>query len=66
MDKQHILAEAVETGLFQFKEQVLFKCKNNIPVVQCKRKTFPLILLSTQVSFRWTVPVSHRNRFFAI
>jgi hypothetical protein len=39
-----------------FKEQVPLKFKKEISAVQCKRKTFRLISLSTLVSFRWTVP----------
>jgi hypothetical protein len=41
-----------------FKEQVPLKFKKEIPAVQCERKTFRLISLSTPVSFRWTVPLS--------
>jgi hypothetical protein len=53
-DKPHILALATETGILLFKEQVPLKVKKE--VVQCERKAFRLILLSTPVSFRWTVP----------
>jgi hypothetical protein len=56
LDKLHILALAAETGFLLFKEQVPLKFKKEISVVQCERKTFRLISLSTPVSFRWTVP----------
>ncbi len=58
LDKPHILALAAETGFLQFKEQVPLKFKKEISAVQCERKTFRLISLSTTVSFRWTVPVN--------
>jgi hypothetical protein len=57
LDKPHILALAAETGFLLFKEQVPLKFKKEISAVQCKRKTFRLISLSTPVSFRWTVPL---------
>ncbi len=41
----------------RFREKVLFKLKNKISAVQCKRKTFRLIPLSTPVDFRWTMPL---------
>jgi hypothetical protein len=41
----------------RFKEQVPLKFKKEISAVQCKRKTFRLISLSTPVNFRWTVPL---------
>jgi hypothetical protein len=58
LDKPHILALAAETGFLLFKEQVPLKFKKEISAVQCERKTFRLISLSTPVSFRWTVPLS--------
>jgi hypothetical protein len=57
LDKPNILALAAETGFLLFKEQVPLKFKKEISVVQCKRKTFRLISLSTPVSFRLTVPL---------
>jgi hypothetical protein len=57
LDKPHILALAAETGFLLFKEQVPLKFKKEISAVQCERKTFQLISLSTPVSFRWTVPL---------
>jgi hypothetical protein len=57
LDKPHILALATETGFLLFKEQVPLKFKKEISAVQCERKTFRLISLSTPVSFRWTVPL---------
>jgi hypothetical protein len=41
-----------------FKEQVPIKFKKDISAVQCERKTFRLISLSTHVSFHWTVPLT--------
>jgi hypothetical protein len=58
LDKPHILALASETGFLLFKEQVPLKFEKEISVVQCERKTFRLISLSTPVSFRWTVPLT--------
>jgi hypothetical protein len=55
LDKPHILALAAETGFLLYKEQVPLKLKKEISAVQCERKTFRLISLSTPVSFRWTV-----------
>ncbi len=46
-----------------FKEKVLFILKNKISAVQCKRKTFLLIPLSTPVDSRWTISL---NRLFRI
>jgi hypothetical protein len=63
LDKLHILALATETVFLLFKEQVPFKLKN-ISAVQCERKTFQLISLSTPVSFRWTVPLSKKSILF--
>jgi hypothetical protein len=63
LDKPHILALAAETGFLQFKEQVPLKFKKEISAVQCERKTFRLISLSTPVNFRWTVPLRHENRY---
>ncbi len=57
LDKPHILALAAETGFLLFKEQVPIKFKKEISAVQCERKSFRLISLSTTVSFRWTVPL---------
>jgi hypothetical protein len=54
-DKPHILALAAETDILLFKEQVPLKFKKYISAVQCERKTFQFISLSTPVSFRWTV-----------
>ncbi len=56
LDKPHILALAAETGFLLFKEQVPLKFKEEISAVQCERKTFRLISLTTPVSFCWTVP----------
>ncbi len=50
LDKPHILALAAETGFLLFKEQVSLKFKKEISAVQCKKKTFQLITLSTPVS----------------
>ena len=58
LDKPHILALAAETGFLLFKEQVPLKFKKEISAVQCERKTFRLISLSTPVNFRWTVPLN--------
>jgi hypothetical protein len=58
LDKPHILVLAAETGFLLFKEQVPLKFNKEISVVQCERKTFRLISLSTPVSFRWTVPLT--------
>jgi hypothetical protein len=58
LDKPHILALTAETGFLKFKEQVPFKFKKEISEVQCERKTFRLISLSTPVSFRLIVPLS--------
>jgi hypothetical protein len=57
LDKPHVLALAAETGFLLFKEQVPLKFKKEMFAVQCERKTFRLISLSTPVSFRWTVPL---------
>jgi hypothetical protein len=38
--KPHSLASAAGTAILQFKEQVPFKTKNKISVVQYERKTF--------------------------
>jgi hypothetical protein len=57
LNKPHILALAAETGFLLFKEQVPLKFIKEISAVQCERKTFRLISLSTPVSFRWTVPL---------
>jgi hypothetical protein len=51
LDKPHILALAAETGFLLFKEQVPLKFKKEISAVQCERKTFQLISLSTPVCF---------------
>ncbi len=58
LDKPHILALAAETGFLLFKEQVPWKFKKEISAVQCERKTFRLISLSTPASFRWTVSLN--------
>jgi hypothetical protein len=58
LDKPHILALAAETGFLLFKEKVPLKFKKEISTVQCERKTFRLISLSTPVSFCWTVPLT--------
>jgi hypothetical protein len=71
LDKPHILALAPETGFLLFKEQVPLKYKKEISVVQCEKKFFRLISLSTPVCVRWTVPsihlwkskVSHRHMY---
>ncbi len=47
-----------ETGFLLFKEQVPLKVKKEISAVQCERKSFRFISLSTPVSFRWTVPLT--------
>jgi hypothetical protein len=57
LDKLLILALAAETSFLLFKEQVPLKFNKEISAVQCERKPFPLISLSTHVSFRWTVPL---------
>ncbi len=62
LDKPHILALATETGFLLFKEQVPLKFKKELSAVQCERKTFSLISLSTPVNFRWTVPLRHRTK----
>jgi hypothetical protein len=59
LDKPHILALVAETGFLRFKEQVPLKFKKEISAVQCERKTFRLISLSTSVNFRWTVPLTN-------
>jgi hypothetical protein len=64
LDKPHILALVAEAGFLLFKEQVPFKLKEETKAVQCERKTFRLISLSTPVSFRWTVPLSDFYVFF--
>ncbi len=51
LDKPHILALAAETGFLLFKEQVPLKFKKEISAVQCERKTFRLISLSTLLIF---------------
>jgi hypothetical protein len=58
LDKPHILALAAETNFLLFKEQVLLKFKKEISAVQCERKAFQFISLSTPVSFRWTVALN--------
>jgi hypothetical protein len=63
LDEPHILALTAETVFWQFKEQVPLKFKKEISAVQCKRKTFLLISLSTPVSFHWTVPFSKKTIF---
>ncbi len=57
LDKSHNVALAPETGFLLFKEQVPLKLKKEISAVQCERKTFRFISISTPVSFRWTVPL---------
>jgi hypothetical protein len=57
LDKPNIWALAAETGFLLFKEQVPLKFKKEISAVQCERKTFRLMSLSTPVGFRWTVPL---------
>jgi hypothetical protein len=57
LDKPHILAYAAETVFLQFKEQVLFKLKNKISAVQCRRKTFRLIPLLIPVDSCRTIPL---------
>jgi hypothetical protein len=66
LDKPHILAFAAETGFLLFKEQVPLKFKKEILAVQCERKTFRLISLSTPVSFRWKVPLTLYFSIFKI
>jgi hypothetical protein len=56
LDKPHLLALATESGFVLFKEQVPLKFNKEISAVQCERKTFRVISLSTPFSFRWTVP----------
>jgi hypothetical protein len=51
------LALAAETIFLLFKEQVPLKFKKEISAVQCQRKTFRFISLSTPANFRWIVPV---------
>jgi hypothetical protein len=58
LDKPYILALAAETGFLLFKEQVPLKFEKEISAVQCERKTFRLILLSSPVNFCSTVPLS--------
>jgi hypothetical protein len=57
LDKPRILALAAENVFLLFIEQVPLKFKKEISAVQCERKTFRLISLSTPVSFCWTVPL---------
>jgi hypothetical protein len=57
LDKPYILALAAEISFLPFKEQVPITFILKISAVQCERKTFQLISLSTPVSFRWTVPL---------
>jgi hypothetical protein len=64
LDKPHILALAAETCFLLFKEQVPLKFKKEISSVQCERKTFQLMSLSTPVSFRWAVPLKFSLYFF--
>jgi hypothetical protein len=52
LDKPHILALAAKTGFLQIKKQVPLKFKKEISAVQCERKAFRLISLSTPVNFR--------------
>jgi hypothetical protein len=69
LDKPHIFALASKIGFLLFKEQVSLKFKNEMSVVQCERKTFPFISLSTPVSFCWTVPIrstQYGKIFFSI
>ncbi len=47
LEKPHILALAAETSFLLFKEQVPLKFKKEILAVQCERKTFRLMSLST-------------------
>ena len=63
LDKPHILALAAETGFLLFKEQVPLKFKKEISAVQCERKTFRMMSLSTPVSFRWTVPLNYCRKY---
>jgi hypothetical protein len=56
-DKPHILALAAETSFLLFKEQIPLTFKKEVSAVQCERKTYRMILLSTPVSFCWTVPL---------
>jgi hypothetical protein len=58
-----MLVLATETGFLPFKEQVPLKFYKEISAVQCKRKTFRLISLSTPVSFRWTIPLSGKLKY---
>jgi hypothetical protein len=64
LDKPHILALAAKTGFLQFKEQVPLKFKKEISAVQCERKTFRLISLSTPVRLHWTVPLTRQVVYF--
>jgi hypothetical protein len=59
LDKPHTLGLSAGTGFLLFKEQVPLKVKKEISAVQCERKTFRLISLSTPVSFCWTVPLRY-------
>ncbi len=61
LDKPHILALATETVFLRFKEQVPLKFKKEISAVQCERKTFRLISLSTPVNFRWRVSLTFKG-----
>jgi hypothetical protein len=58
LDKPHILVLAAETVFLLFKEQVPLKFKKEISAVQCARKTFRFISLSTPVSFPFKVFLS--------
>jgi hypothetical protein len=62
LDKPHILALAAETGFLLFKEQVPLKFETEISAVQCERKTFPFISLSTPVSFSLDSPFNSQDR----
>jgi hypothetical protein len=54
--KPHILFKVLKPFLW-FKEQVSFKSKNKIHVVQCEMKTYQLRPFSLSVNVRWTVPL---------
>jgi hypothetical protein len=51
LDKPHILSLATETGFLLFKKQVPLKYNKEILALQCEKKTFRLISLSTLLTF---------------
>jgi hypothetical protein len=63
------LSQAAENDIFKFKGRGPFKFKKKYPAAKHYTNIYRLVLLLTQLSFRWTVPLNTpyliSKKFFA-